>query len=148
MAAACLRWCEARIYSGHAHKQDRQAQCSRRSWQLFQNVLSVHLGWLDLAKKDKQNAISAASPEPFPPSPPIIRPCTLSPLWQRRTSSERPEKTFFRFTRHFTCLHFLTQRDHERCGSAVTHRPSCQTNGRHVNPTFLEIHLTLTITCF
>lgn len=51
MAAACLRWCEARLYSGHGHKQDRQAECSRRGWQLFLNVLSVHWRYPDLPNR-------------------------------------------------------------------------------------------------
>lgn len=69
MAAACLRWCEASLYSGHGHKQSRRAECSRRGWQLFQNVLSVHWRYPDLTNR-LTSAIKSWDP-PTPPPPPI-----------------------------------------------------------------------------
>lgn len=62
MAAVCFCWCEAHIYSGHAHKQGEQPQCSRAAWQVVQNVLTVHSRWLDLTKTDK---VEISRLEPF-----------------------------------------------------------------------------------
>lgn len=39
-----------------------ERQCSRRDWQLFQNVLSVHLRWLGLGERDKRASSKAFQP--------------------------------------------------------------------------------------
>lgn len=69
MAAVCFCWCEAHIYSGHAHKQGEQPQCSRAAWQVVQNVLTLHSRWLDLTKTEKLELLHLEPfLLPFPPN--------------------------------------------------------------------------------